>query len=134
MKPTRVNTVVRKSLEGVGLPARGATLVCGLSGGPDSVALVDALADRARRDGFTIVAAHVDHGLRPAAASDALFCAELCRALRIRLVTGRADLRARGRRGRGSLEQRARDARYAFLRSVKQELGAQAIAVAHTRD
>jgi tRNA(Ile)-lysidine synthase TilS/MesJ len=40
--------------------------LCALSGGADSVALLDALAERARRDGFLLVAAHLDHGLRAA--------------------------------------------------------------------
>ena len=106
----------------------------GLSGGPDSVALLDALATLATQGGFRVVAAHLDHGLRPESEGDAAFCAELCRRLVVPLRTGVADVRDRARRERGGLEQAARRARYEFLRAARRELGAAAIAVAHTRD
>ena len=106
----------------------------GLSGGADSVALPDALASLRRRRGFRLVAAHLDHGLRPGSADDAAFCAQLCRALGVPFRQGAADVRARAGRERGGLEQAARRERYAFLRRVREEEAAAAIAVAHTRD
>lgn len=134
MKPTRLNTAVRRALEGLGLSSRGRTLVCALSGGADSVALSDALAGLAKRHGFVLVAAHLDHGLRATSSDDASFCAELSARLGVRLVSGRADVRGRARSERASLEETARQERYAFLRRVKNEVGAAAIAVAHTQD
>jgi len=134
MKPTRLDTAVRRALQSLGLPGSGRTLVCALSGGADSVALLDALTERARRDGFELVAAHLDHGLRPSASADAAFCGELCGRLGVRLVAARGDVRARARREKGTLEELARAERYAFLRRVKDETGAVAIAVAHTED
>jgi tRNA(Ile)-lysidine synthase len=117
-----------------GTPTRGETLVVGLSGGADSVALTDVLASLQRRHGFRLVAAHLDHGLRPGSAADAEFCAGLCRNLDMPLRSAAADVRARAARERGGLEQAARRERYAFLRRVRDEEGASAIAVAHTRD
>jgi tRNA(Ile)-lysidine synthase len=105
-----------------------------LSGGADSVALLDALCQLSSRDRFRVAAAHLDHGLRPDAAADAAFCEELCRSLGIPLTVGGADVRARARSERGGLEQAARAERYAFLRRVRSETGAAVIAVAHTRD
>lgn len=134
MKPTRLNTAVRRALEDLGLSPLGRTLVCALSGGADSVALTDALAGLAKRNGFVLVAAHLDHGLRPASADDAAFCAELCARLGVRLVSARADVRGRARSERASLEEAARTERYAFLRRVKDDVAAAAIAVAHTQD
>jgi tRNA(Ile)-lysidine synthase len=108
--------------------------VVGLSGGADSVALTDALAALRRRRGLRLVAAHLDHGLRPGSAEDAAFCAGLCRSLDVPLRSGRADVRARAAREKGGIEQAARRERFAFLRRVAAEEGAAAIAVAHTRD
>jgi tRNA(Ile)-lysidine synthase len=125
---------VDQALRAAGMPPRGGTLVVGLSGGADSVALVDALASLRRRRGFRVVAAHLDHGLRPGAADEAAFCRELCETLGVPLRAGTADVRARARRERGGLEQAARRERYAFLRRVMDEEAAAAIAVAHTRD
>jgi len=134
MKLTRLNTAVRRALAGLDLPGSGQTLLCALSGGPDSVALADALATLATRQGFTLLAAHLDHGLRPESAADATFCAELCERLGVRLVSGCADVRARARSERISIEEAARAERYAFLRRVKDAERAVAIAVAHTED
>jgi len=125
---------VDRALRATGMPPRSRTIVVGLSGGADSVALVDALASLRRRRGFRVLAAHLDHGLRAGSADDAAFCAELCRALDVPLRVGRADVRARAARERGGLEQAARRERYAFLRRVREEEAAFAIAVAHTRD
>jgi tRNA(Ile)-lysidine synthase len=125
---------VDRALRASGMPARGSTLVVGLSGGADSVALTDALAALRRRRGFRLVAAHLDHGLRPGSADDAESCAELCRRLDVPFRRGEADVRARAARERGGLEQAARRERYAFLRDVREREQAAAIAVAHTRD
>jgi tRNA(Ile)-lysidine synthase len=131
MRSTAVEAAVRHALAGV---PPGRTIVAALSGGPDSVALLDALATAARASGLGVVAAHLDHRLRDGSAADAAFCARLCERLGVPLRTASADVRGRARREGGGLEQAARRARYAFLRAVKAEAGAHAIAIAHTRD
>jgi tRNA(Ile)-lysidine synthase len=125
---------VDRALRAAGVPPRGGTLVVGLSGGKDSVALTDALASLRRRRGFRVVAAHLDHGLRPGSEEDVAFCAALCERLDVPFQAGKADVRARAGRERGGIEQAARRERYAYLRRVRDEEKAAAIAVAHTRD
>ena len=125
---------VDRALRAAGTPVRGDSVVLGLSGGADSVALVDALASLRRRRGFRLIAAHLDHDLRPGSADDAAFCAELCERLSVPLVRGTADVRARAGSEKGGLEQAARRERYLFLRRVQREERAVAIAVAHTLD
>jgi tRNA(Ile)-lysidine synthase len=125
---------VDRALSGLGDPAAGGTLVVGLSGGADSVALLDALATLAGPRDVRVIAAHLDHGLRPDSAEDAAFCRALCERLGVLLRTEVADVRSRARRERGGLEQAARRERYSFLNQVRRETGAAAIAVAHTRD
>jgi tRNA(Ile)-lysidine synthase len=134
MKSTAVEAAVRQSLDAASLCSAGRTVLCALSGGPDSVALASTLAALARIRGLVVVAAHLDHGLREGSAADAEFCARLCERLGLPLRSGKADVRARAARERGGLEQSARRERYAFLRAVKAEVGADAIAVAHTLD
>ena len=125
---------VQRALRGLGVPSRDETLLVGLSGGPDSVALLDILAAASQAGGYRIVAAHLDHALRPDSAEDASFCAELCRRLGVSLRTSRVDVRDRARREGGGLEQAARLERYAFFRTLMREEGASFVAVAHTRD
>jgi tRNA(Ile)-lysidine synthase len=106
----------------------------GLSGGADSVALTHVLASLQRRRGFRLVAAHLDHGLRPGSPDDAAFCHAFCETLGVPLRGGSTRVRARAGREKGGLEQAARRERYSFLRRVKEDEGAAAIAVAHTQD
>ena len=87
-------------------PAPGSTVACGLSGGPDSVALV-ALASAA---GLDVTAWHVNHGLRPSALDDA----EAARAVAARLGAG-FEMRSVTVDPGPNLEARARAARYAAL-------------------
>lgn len=115
-------------------PRRGEGLVLALSGGADSVALLDALDLLRRPFGFRLTAAHLDHGLREGSARDAAFCAALCAARGVPLSSARVDVRARAARERGGLEQAARRERHAFLRGVARTEGAAAIALAHTQD
>ena len=122
---------VQRALRGLGVPSPGETILVGLSGGPDSVALLDALVSTG---GWRVVAAHLDHGLRPDSAEDARFCEDLCRRLGVPLRSARADVRGRARRDGGGLEEAARLERYAFFRTIMREEGASFVAVAHTRD
>lgn len=134
MRRSPLVAAVRKALAGLGMPARGETIIVGLSGGPDSVALLDALVQLSEPYGFRVVAAHLDHGMREDSKQDAAFCGDVCDRLGVPLRTGAADVRSRARLEHGGPEQAARRARYEFLRAVRRELGASAIAVAHTRD
>jgi tRNA(Ile)-lysidine synthase len=134
LRHTRLQTAVAGEVTRSGGFSAGQTLVVGLSGGADSVALLDALAALAPAKGWRLVAAHLDHGLRPDSAADVGFCRRLCRRLGVPLQAGRADVRARAQRERGGMEEAARRERYAFLRRVREREGAAVIAVAHTRD
>ena len=87
-------------------PVPGTAVACGLSGGPDSSALV-ALATAA---GLEVTAWHVDHGLRPSAGADA----EAARAIAARFGAGFELRRVRVEPG-PNLEARARAVRYGAL-------------------
>jgi tRNA(Ile)-lysidine synthase len=134
VKRSRLATGVAQALRGLGTPSAGQAVVVALSGGPDSVALLDVMASLARRAGFVVVAAHLDHALRPESAEDAAFCRDLSAELGVPFRTARVDVRARAAREGGGIEEAARLERHAFLRQVKEEEGACAIALAHTRD
>jgi len=133
MKSTALVTATRRALRALG-DVRGETILVGLSGGADSVALLDALALLSHEAGFTLAAAHLDHGLRPESGEDAAFCAALCEKRGIPLRVGQAAVRERARLEGGGIEDAARRERHAFLRAVEAEVGAFLIALAHTRD
>ena len=103
-----------------------------VSGGPDSTALL-VLAARWRAGlarGPKLVAATVDHGLRPAAAAEARAVATLARKLGVPHRT----LRWTGKKPASGLQEVARLARYRLLADAARKLGASVIVAAHTRD
>ncbi|HLH78031.1 MAG TPA: tRNA lysidine(34) synthetase TilS [Candidatus Binataceae bacterium] len=101
-------------------------LLLGLSGGPDSVALLHALLALAPAMRPALYAAHYNHDLRHSAARDENFVRELCARLGVPLQVGHAcDLAG------SNLEARARQARYRYLTEAAERVGAAHIAVAH---
>ena len=127
-----LRVAVRRQIQARGL--EGATLVAAVSGGPDSLALVHALA--ALRDDLRLrlFAAHLDHGLRADASDDALFVQDEMDALGVPLTVGAADVLAYRAERRLTLEEAARHARYDFLARAAAERDADAVAVGHTLD
>ncbi len=103
----------------------GERIVVGLSGGVDSVVLLDVLQRLAGPLRFTLTAIHVNHGLSPNAARWVAFCRELCRRCAIPLRVRKVAV-MRG----NSTEAAARTARYAAFRTERAEF----IALAHNRD
>src|SRR5919107_3155876 len=116
--------------------ARGGRTIVALSGGPDSVALVQLLLDLQERGELTVSGlAHFNHRLRGAAADeDEAFCAAMAVGLGLPIEIGRGNVRALARLEGRSVEDAARVARYAFLEESAGRLGAEAIAVAHSLD
>ena len=86
-----------------------ARLVLGLSGGLDSVVLLDMLRRLARPLGFTLACVHVNHGISPNARRWAAFCAGKCKRLAIALEVHQVDVATYRAEG---LEAAARRARY----------------------
>ena len=104
----------------------GDTLICAVSGGADSVALLFACYLLKEKLDITLEAAHFNHHLRAEESDrDEAFVRQLCDRYDIPLHLGGAAV-VPGKKG---LEAAARDARYAFLRSLSGK-----IATAHTAD
>ncbi len=114
---------VARSWKDLGKPSR---VTAAVSGGADSVALLQALAELARTESMELSAAHVDHGLRETSGRDAAFVAEMCRDLRIPCQVCRVQIQ-------GTSEDAARQARYEALGEACLENGAAVLALAHHR-
>lgn len=99
--------------------------VLAVSGGVDSMALLDLLRQQA---GVKLTVAHFDHGIRSDSHEDRRLVAELARKHGLPFVYDEGNL------GAGASEAEARSARYAFLRRVQQATGAKAIITAHHKD
>ena len=118
------------ALAAPGGPGAGEHLLVAVSGGPDSTALLAALAELASGRGLGLTAAHVDHGLRGAeGAAEADAVAALATRLGVPFVRCAVTVSAGP-----DLEARARRARYQALARVAQEVGARRIVTGHTQD
>lgn len=115
------------------LPA-GGTVLCAVSGGRDSMALLHVLGRLAETGNFQIAAAHFNHQLRPTASRDENFVRDWCREHGIRFLCGRGDVRARAAETGTGIEDAARSLRYRFLEQSAESIGAVKIATAHHRD
>jgi tRNA(Ile)-lysidine synthase len=105
-------------------------VLVGVSGGADSLCLLDSLAGLQ----FRVVAAHFDHGLRSDSARDAEKVRLAAEKLGVPFVLGSADVSGYAREQRLSLEAAARALRYRFLFDQARRITAQAVAVGHTAD
>jgi len=113
----------------------GEAVLAAVSGGADSVALLDALHTLAPSLGLTLHAVHVDHGLRPESAADAAFVTDLCRGWGVPLRVERVEIARPGTGGAwDGLEGAARRARYAAFRHAAAATGADCVATGHTAD
>lgn len=126
---------VRRAVRRHDLCPTGTRLLVALSGGSDSVALTFVLRELAPTSGFVVAGlAHFNHRLRRTADRDEQFCRALAERLDLPIVVGDLDVRAYAASERLSVEEAARRTRYAFLHRTAADLGADRIAVGHTRD
>ncbi|MFC3614196.1 tRNA lysidine(34) synthetase TilS [Lutimaribacter marinistellae] len=101
-----------------------------VSGGGDSVALLDLLHRAFAGEGVELLAATVDHGLRPEAAEEARNVSTLCEQLGV----SHTVLRWQGWDGSGNMQDQARRARYTLLTGWALDKGIELVALGHTAD
>ena len=111
---------------------QGGRVLCAVSGGLDSMCLLDYMA---RQRGFSVAAAHFNHQLREAEADrDESFVRDYCAQRCIPFVSGSGDVRAFAEKEGLSIEEAARRLRYDFLKETAERNGADAILTAHHAD
>ncbi len=128
---TQMYLLGRTAIRRAGLQA-GDTVVVGVSGGPDSCALMRMLSVSRKYEGFKLQPAHLIHDFRgPESYDDAAF-------VRRRwpdCIVEEVDVAAYQQEHRiSSFEQAARDLRYAFLERIARQTGARLVALGHTAD
>jgi len=99
-----------------------------VSGGVDSVVLLDLLSRLPAPDRLDLLVAHLDHGIHPASGDIAARVAGLAESAGLPAVVGRLSL------GASASESTARTARHAWLREVARREGARWIFLAHHAD
>ncbi len=105
-------------------------ILIGVSGGPDSLCLLDLL----HKCGYLVIIAHMNHKLRPEADAEARSVEGLAASLRVEFALEECNIRALAEKTGQSIEGTARQARYRFLFRQAEEIGAQAVAAGHNAD
>ena len=110
-------------------------IVLGVSGGPDSITMLNILYNiknaNSLKEAFEIVVAHINHGLRDNAKYDEEFVVKYCKERNIECYVLHANIKEESQKLKKGIEDTGRTIRYRFFEEIAQKVGANKIAVAH---
>ena len=124
----------KRTIERYNMLYSGETVLVGVSGGPDSMALLYLLMDIRNEYGIALKLAHLNHGFREEAAGEAEFVRKTAVSLGLPVIIRCIDVPAIKETDGLSAQEAARKARYAFFAEAAEEAGASMVALAHTAD
>jgi len=126
---------IRQTINKYKMLRAGDKVVVGVSGGPDSVVLLDMLRQLSKEMNLSLYVAHLNHKLRgQEAEQDAQFVKKLAAKFDLPFTVKAADVAALARRHKMTLEEAARQKRYEFFEKAALKNKAGKIAVGHNAD
>ncbi|HIE13398.1 MAG TPA: tRNA lysidine(34) synthetase TilS [Desulfotomaculum sp.] len=125
---------VRETIRRFKMLQPGDLVVVGVSGGPDSIALLDLLYRLREEYRLNLHVVHLNHSLRQEAPLEAEFVKRLAASYRLPVTVEAADVPAYARERRLSIEVAAREVRYRFFASVRNSIGARRVVLGHQAD
>ena len=127
---------ILKTIQKYNLIQNGDKVVVGLSGGPDSISLINVLDEIRREEDidlkFEIIAAHINHNIREEAKSDENFVINYCKKKNIEIHVLSIDITKKAKEEKKGTEETGRNARYKFFEEILIKTKANKIATAHT--
>lgn len=124
--------LVLKAVEDNHMFNKGETVIVALSGGADSVSLLNALINIKDLYSLNIICAHINHNLRGAESdNDEQFVKDLCNKYKVKLFVKSVDVNALAKEQKISTELCGRNVRYDFLYELSEKYSGK-IATAHT--
>lgn len=130
-----VINIVKATIRQRGLIKNGDAVLVALSGGADSVCLLDVLCSLKDELGISVAAAHLNHMIRGAEADrDEAYAAELCTKIGIPFYAERIDVPKISLQQGISEELAGRNARYDFFKRICKKYGYTVIATAHNKN
>lgn len=129
---------VVKTIRKYNLIENGDKIVLGVSGGPDSICMLNILND-IRNDKkihmeFDIIVAHVNHLIREEANDDEKFVEEFCNKIGVQFYSKSIDVQKIANNNKIGTEEAGRNARYDFFDEVLKETNSNKIAIAHNKN
>ena len=109
-------------------------IICGVSGGPDSICMLDILKDLKEELKFELIVCHVNHLIREEAISDEEYVVNYCKVNNIKYYVKRIDVKKYADNNKQGTEEAGRNVRYEFFEEILQKEGANKIAIAHNKN
>ncbi len=132
LRMKNIGNRVKKYIEKYQMIEKGDRVIAGISGGADSVCLFFVLLELRQEIGFSLIAVHINHGLRGADAdADEQFVKQLCEQYEIPLEISRVNLELIAAKRKQSLEEAGRNVRREVLARVMVQYAGNRIAMAH---
>ena len=120
-----------KTIQKYNLIQKQDKIVIGVSGGPDSMCLLDSLYCLKEKLGIEIVVAHVNHMIRKEAEEETTYVKKYCNKHDIPCYIKKVEVIALAKEQKLGTEEMGRKIRYDFFREVAKKTGANKIATAH---
>lgn len=109
-------------------------IVAAVSGGPDSIAMLDILIKLQEKMKFKIVVAHINHMIREEAISDMEFVKQYCKKYGIDFYSKSIDVQKLANNNKIGTEEAGRLVRYQFFDEILEKVGGNKIAIAHNKN
>ena len=127
---------VLKTIKEYNLIENGDKIVVGVSGGPDSICLVDILNEikNDKKINFELAICHINHLIREEAKEDEKFVEKYAKEKNIPFFSKEIDVMSLAKEQKIGTEEAGRIARYAFFEEILQKINGTKIATAHTKN
>ena len=129
---------VLETIKKYNLIEHGDKLVLGVSGGPDSIAMLDILneikIDEKIDLNFQIVVAHINHMIREEADDDEKFVKDFCKKKNIEFYSKSIDVQKLANTNKIGTEEAGRNARYEFFDEILKKTKSNKVAIAHNKN
>lgn len=109
-------------------------IICGVSGGPDSICMLDILKNLKKELKFEIIVCHINHLIREDAISDEEYVVNYCEKNNIKCYVKRIDVKNYANNNKQGTEEAGRTVRYEFFDEILQKENANKIAIAHNKN
>ena len=129
---------VLETIKKYNLIQNGDRLVLGVSGGPDSISMLDILneirVDKTNNLDFNIVVAHINHMIREEAVEDQEFVKNFCNKIGVDFYSKSIDIQKIANNNKIGTEEAGRNARYEFFNEILEKTNSNKIAIAHNKN
>lgn len=129
---------VFETIKKYNLIEKGDKLVLGVSGGPDSIAMLNILNEIKMDEkidlNFNIVVAHINHMIRREAVEDEKFVQDFCKKKNIEFYSKSIDVQKLANTNKIGTEEAGRNARYEFFDEILKKTKSNKVAIAHNKN